>query len=95
VILLAAGFIYTFDANKYKNEMAEVVATLIGRQVDIGGDVNISIYPWIGVKLNDLTIENNAGFTKKTFAKIGQFDINIQIMPLLEDRLEIDQLVLH
>ena len=95
VILLAAGFIYTFDANKYKNEVAEVVATLIGRQVDIGGDVKISIYPWIGVKLNDLTIENNAGFTKKTFAKIGQFDINIQIMPLLEDRLEIDKLVLH
>lgn len=95
VILAVAGFIYTFDANKYKNEVAEAVAELVGRQVNIAGDVEISIYPWIGVKLNDLTIKNNAGFSRETFAKIGQFDINIQIMPLLGDRLEIDKLILH
>ena len=94
-ILSIAGFIYTFDANKYKNEVAEAVSEIVGRQVEILGDVDISIYPWIGVTLNNLTIENNTDFSNKSFATVGKFDINIQIMPLLEDHLEIDKLVLH
>ncbi|MDH3342228.1 MAG: AsmA family protein, partial [Gammaproteobacteria bacterium] len=67
-ILSIAGFIYTFDANKYKNEVAEAVSEIVGRQVEILGDVDISIYPWIGVTLNNLTIENNTDFSNKSFA---------------------------
>ncbi|MDH5711485.1 MAG: AsmA family protein [Gammaproteobacteria bacterium] len=95
VVLAAAVFVYTFDANKYKTEIASVAQALTGRTVTIEGDAEISVYPWIGIKLNNVVIDNGAGFSKQTFARIGQFDINVKIIPLLQKRLDIDKLVLH
>lgn len=95
VVLVVAGFVYTFDANQYKEEISQVIEELTSRPVTISGDVEISVYPWIGVKLNDMTFKNNAGFSKSNFATIGQFDISIKIIPLLKKHLDIDKLVLH
>ena len=95
VLLAVAAFVYTFDANKYKKEVAEIVGVIIGQPVSIKGNVDISVYPWIGIKLNDMVIKNNSGFSRKNFATIGQFDISVKIMPLLEKRLDIDKLVMH
>ncbi|MCK4706936.1 MAG: AsmA family protein, partial [Gammaproteobacteria bacterium] len=95
VLLAVAAFVYTFDANKYKKEVAEIVGIIIGQPVSIKGNVDISVYPWIGIKLNDMVIKNNSGFSRKNFATIGQFDISVKIMPLLEKRLDIDKLVMH
>ena len=95
VILLLVGFVYTFDANKYKQEIADTIGSMIERPVSIQGDVDISVYPWIGIKLNDLIIDNNPGFSRKQLASIGQFDISIKIAPLLQKKLDIDKLAIH
>ena len=95
LVIAIAGFVYTFDANNYKEEIAELVESVTDRPISIAGDMDISLYPWIGIKINDVTIENAAGFSNKTFATIGQFDVRIKMLPLLQKRLEIDRLVLH
>ncbi len=94
-VIAIAGFVYTFDANQYKDEIAELVESVTDRPISIAGDMDISIYPWIGIKINDVTIENAAGFSNRTFATIGQFDVRIKMLPLLQKQLEIDRLVLH
>ena len=94
-IIAVVGFVYTFDANKYKDEITGLAESATGRPISIAGDMNISLYPWIGIKINDVTVENGPGFSKKTFATIGQFDVKIKIRPLLQKRLEIDKVVLH
>ena len=95
VLLAGAGFVYTFDANKYKTEISQIIEDIVNRPVTISGDVAISVYPWIGVKLNEVTIENTQGFSKAEFATIGQFDINVKLLPLLQKHLDVDKFVLH
>ena len=95
LVIAAAGFVYTFDANNYKEEITELAESVTGRPISIAGDMELSLYPWIGIKINDVTIENTSGFSNKTFATIGQFDVRIKIAPLLQKRLDIDKLVLH
>jgi AsmA protein len=95
IVIAVAGFVYTFDANKYKEEIADLAEAVTGRPISIAGDMDISLYPWIGIKINDVTIENTSGFSNKTFATVGQFDVKVKIMPLLQKRLDIDKLVLH
>jgi len=95
LVIAVAGFVYTFDANNYKQEITELAESVTGRPISIAGDMDISLYPWIGIKINDVTIGNTSGFSNKTFATIGQFDVRIKIMPLLQKRLDIDKLVLH
>jgi AsmA protein len=95
LVIAIAGFVYTFDANNYREEIAELIETVTDRPISIAGDMDISIYPWIGIKINDVTIQNAAGFSNRTFASIGQFDVRVKMLPLLKKRLEIDRLVLH
>ena len=95
LVIAVAGFVYTFDANNYKEEIADLIESVTDRPISIAGDMDISLYPWIGIKINDVTIGNSAGFSDKTFATIGQFDVRVKMLPLLQNRLEIDRLVLH
>ena len=95
VVLAVSAFVYMFDANEYKQELAEVAQSYTGRPIALNGDVKLSLYPWIGVQLQNVTIGNKAGFSKKDFASIERFDINIKILPLLFSRLEIDEFVVH
>ncbi len=95
LVIAVAGFLYTFDANSYKKEITELAGMITDRRIAITGDMAVSLYPWIGVKVNGVSIDNTPGFSQQTFATIGQLDLNIKIMPLLQKRLEVDRLVLH
>jgi AsmA protein len=96
LLVIAVGvFLYTFNANDYKEELAEFAENIAGRPISISGNIDISIYPWIGIKVDNVSIENPPGFSNKTFASIGQLDIKIEIKPLLQKRLNIEKLVLH
>ena len=94
-LLVLAGFIYSFDANDYKNELTGIIEKTTGHSVHINGDINISIYPLISIKASQVTIDNKPGFSKHDFASIEQFIIGIKILPLLQNRLDIDKLVLN
>ena len=94
-IIALAGFIYTFDANQYKTEITEQLAAATGRQISIAGDLDIALYPWIGIKVNDVTVSNDEAFSNTTFLTIDQCDVRIRIIPLLRKRLEIERLVLN
>jgi AsmA protein len=95
IMVAVVGFIYTFDANNYKEEITDMAEAITGRSLTIGGDMGISLYPWIGIKIHDVTIGNPDGFSKRIFATVGQFDVRIKIVPLLQRRLDVDRLVLH
>lgn len=95
LIIIVAGFLYTFDANDYKKELIEIAEKITGRPISVAGSVGISLYPYIGIKVDNVTVENPPGFSKENFATIGQFDVKIEIMPLLQKRLNIETLVLN
>ena len=95
ITVVVVGFVYTFDANDYKEEISAAVEAVTGRTMTISGDANISLYPWIGIKIHDVAIENRDGFSHKHFANVDRFDIRVKILPLFERRLDIDKLVLH
>jgi AsmA protein len=95
-LVAVAGFLYTFDANNYSDEIAGLAALAIGRPISIAGDLDVSVeYPWLAIKVNDITVDNPPGFDNKPFATIEKFDVNLKIIPLLFNRLDIDRLVLH
>ena len=103
LVISASALVFMFDANKYKNELAELAQAYAGRPVTLGGDVSLSLYPWIGVQLQDVTIgnqqssqnNNETEFSRNDFASIKRFEVNIKIIPLLFKRLEIEKLVIH
>ncbi len=99
LILLIAGPLVVamiFDPNDYKPEITKLVQEQTGRKLTIDGELNYSVFPWLGLSLGQLSLSNSSapGFSKKNFAEIKSADVRIKIMPLFSSKIEVDKIVL-
>lgn len=78
-----------FDPNDYKDEIAAAVEEKTGRELTIPGDIELSIFPWLGVDLGEVRLANAAGFGTESFAEFGGAGVNVKLLPLLRKRIEI------
>ena len=86
VILIAAALIAVilfFDPNQYKPQISAVVEDATGRQLIIDGDIGLSIFPWLGMKLGEITLSNAAGFGEVPFAHLDSAEVKLKLLPLL------------
>lgn len=95
ILLAVLAFVATFDANNYKPQIVEQVENATGRTFSIDGDINLSVFPWIGLKVEDVALGNEKGFEADNFAAIKQLDIKVNVLPLLRKDVEINIIRLH
>ncbi|MBT6276767.1 MAG: AsmA family protein [Chromatiales bacterium] len=81
------------DPEYVKAEIETRALAKTGRTLRIGGDVELSAYPWLGAKVNDVTIGNAPGFGETPFARIAKANVQVKLLPLLDKRVEMDTVV--
>ena len=96
VLIIAAVVIIPLvvDLNDYKPEIEAAVKDKTGRTLRIEGELDLSVFPWIGVSTGKLTLSNAAGFKEQVFAVIGESDIKVKLMPLLSKEVEVSTVFL-
>ena len=88
-------FVAVFDANAYKQDMSSLVAEHTGRELQFEGDVSLTIYPALGMKLGGMSFANAAGFGASPMVRIGEASISVDVLSLLRFAPEIDRLILR
>ncbi len=88
-------FVATFDANNYKPQIIEQVEKATGRDFSIDGDIELSVFPWVGLQVEDVTLGNATGFKAEQFAAIKQLDVKVNVLPLLKKEVQINTIRLH
>ncbi|MFZ0218814.1 MAG: AsmA family protein [Candidatus Aquirickettsiella sp.] len=86
------GLVVFVNPNDLKPQISQAVTKFTGRQLQLGGDIQWSIFPWLGLQLNDAKLTNNPGFGNNPFAQIKKLDIQVRLLPLLHKQLEIGKL---
>lgn len=86
----AAAALYFVDPNDFKPEIKQAVAEQTGRDLDINGKIELSLFPWFGVTLNDVKFSNAKGFGPEPFAEMERAEVRVKILPLLEKQIEVD-----
>ncbi|MGI9302425.1 MAG: AsmA family protein [Gammaproteobacteria bacterium] len=97
VLLLAIGigiFVATVDPNDYKEEIVAAVDQATGRQLTLTGDIALSIFPRLGLRLGEARLSNAEGFGDKPFASVEGVDVGVALMPLLKKQVRADKVVL-
>jgi len=94
VIVAAIALPFFIDPNDFKPEIQSAVKEKTGRDLKIEGDLELSIFPWLGVTTGNLTLSNAVGFSDKPFAKIDASHIKVKLIPLLSKKLEVDRIEL-
>lgn len=90
--LAVLGVYLFFDANNYKQEIETLVKEQTGREFNLEGELKLSVFPWVGLELNQARMGNAPGFEDPLFAQIDRLQVNVKLMPLLSQKVEMDTL---
>ncbi len=96
VLVAAAVFIapQVIDPNDFRDEIVAKVKEQTGRDLQIHGEIELSLFPWLGLELGALELSNAKGFDAVPFAAIRQAVVKVRILPLLGRQVEVDRIVL-
>lgn len=83
------------DVNRYKPQIEAKVQETTGRTFKIGGDIELSVFPWVGLSLSDLRLGSPAGFEETEMLKVGNFEARVKLVPLLSSNVEIKRVILQ
>ena len=93
VVGLAIALPYLVDPNQYKNEIiAQIKPHMRGRDLQIPGDIKISVLPWLGFEIGKVVVGNADGFVLKPFMTVDKAKAHIKLMSLLTETPEIGSL---
>ena len=95
-LIIAAGIVLplVIDPNDYREEIEAVAKEKTGRDLKINGDLSFSLFPWIGVGINDVTLSNAKGFEAEYFAVVKEANVKVKLLPLLSKNVEVSTVVL-
>ncbi|MEY8241054.1 MAG: AsmA family protein [Cycloclasticus sp.] len=82
------------DPNDYREEIQQAVKERTGRDLLINGELSLSVFPWLGVGINQVSLSNADGFKDNYFAQIEQANIKIKLLPLISHQIDVSTIVL-
>lgn len=82
------------DPNDYRENIVSVVKTQTGRDLTLDGDLTISVFPWLGVRTQQLSFSQPSEIGgEMVVVKTAQ--LRLKLLPLISSRVEIDTVVLE
>lgn len=90
VVIGVIAYVLTFDPNENKELIATKFQEATGRTLALNGPISLSIYPWLGVEMEDVSISNAEGFSTTPFLTANHIAARIKLLPLLSNSYEID-----
>lgn len=97
LVLIVAAIIIApmvIDPNDFKPQIQAAVKKQTGRELLIDGELELSVFPWIGLSTGQLELSNAKGFEAQHFAKIDSSHIKVKVLPLLSKKVEISRIEL-
>jgi len=90
VLLLVPLFV---DMEQYKPEIENWFSDKTGRPCAVNGELNLSLFPWVGLSFENLSIGNPAGFEESEFISIKVFDASVKLFPLLFKDIQVKHVI--
>jgi AsmA protein len=99
LLCLAVGagtfFIMSPPTELIRREIIAGVKRETGRDLTIGGGASFTIFPAVGLRLNEVSLSAPPGMGGEPLVKMTSFDVGVRLMPLLRQEIVIDRLELN
>ncbi len=96
IILAAVFFVSFFDVNDFKPEIEAIVFRHTGKQLIVEGDLNLSIFPWLGISTGKLLLvdPSSGAENQQPLVSIKEGSIKVKLLPLLRKKIEVSTVIL-
>ena len=85
-VIAAVLFVFLFDPNDFREDIAAGVKESTGRDLVIEGDLELTLFPWLAINVGKTTLGNAAGFGDEPFASFEEARLSVKVLPMLLDR---------
>ncbi|WP_069471078.1 AsmA family protein [Candidatus Marithrix sp. Canyon 246] len=91
VLTVVLVIVLVVNPNDYKTQISQLVEKQTGRSLTIDGDISLTFFPWLGLKLATVKLGNAPGFdTTVEFASLNEAHVRVKLLPLFSKQLEVD-----
>ena len=90
VIVAIVALPMLVDPNDYKDQITSLVQDKTGRTLEIDGDINLSVFPWLGADIGPTRLSNAEGFDAPHMASMEAVEVRVKLVPLLSKKLEVN-----
>ena len=94
LVIAAISLTTLVDPNDYKEEITTAVYDATGRSLDFKGDMSLTFFPWFGISIGEVSMENPQEFGGGTFASISSAKASVKVLPLFYRKIEFSDFVL-
>jgi len=94
IIIAAVVLPLIIDPNDFKPEITATVKKYSGRTLSIDGDLELSVFPWMGIATGKMSLSNAPGFPEQPFAAIEASNIKVTLLPLFFREIVVSHVVL-
>ena len=89
LLVVAAYLVATFDVNAHKTRLANIVKEKTGRELSLGNQLRLKLWPTIRLEIDNATLYERGG--KQAFASVEAVKLSLRPWPLLHKEIIIDQ----
>ncbi len=89
VVLAAVAIVLLVDPNDYKDDIAKRVQQKTGRPLQIRGQLDLKLFPWIALEIHDVTLGNPPGYGNEPFLSVSHVSVGVKLLPLLRKQVEV------
>ncbi|KEA62441.1 A/G-specific adenine glycosylase [Marinobacterium lacunae] len=93
VLVIGAGGIilgFVIDPNDYRTEIEQAALESGGVELKINGEIDWSVFPWLGLAVNDISIRYPE---QPQLATLNQAQLSVKLMPLLSANVEMSSIL--
>ncbi len=87
VVVVAIPFVIPADV--IATQVVQLTKDKTGRDLTLGGDISFSLYPNVGVSLEDVSLSNPPGMPEGVMLTTGKMRLSLQLLPLLSGNVKI------
>jgi len=94
IIVAAVVVLQSIDFNKYKSLVAERVKAATGRELKIGGNLDLKVGFSPAVVVEDVSFANAPWGSRREMVKVRRFEVEVALFPLIFRDIRIKRLIL-
>ena len=84
----------SYDFNKFKPQITELAKEYTGRDLILGGDLELGLSLFPTVVVNDVTFQNASWGTRPQMAQIKRLELQLALLPILRGDVHVRQLTI-
>ncbi len=94
LVLIILLLPFLLDLNRYRDSYLPVLEQVLHRNVEVG-NVQLTLFPTLGVQLQDVVIADDLAFSSKPFLTVPSVQVAVKWGPLLQRRIQVESVLVE